>query len=91
MVATDGPGELLFAALDAGELSEANDILDRNPVDLIHETWFLYLKITGKRRKPRWRTSGKFQIKNKYFLLQVPLHYAADCADLGTFQRIFSQ
>lgn len=34
MVATDGPGELLFAALDAGELSEANDIIDRNPVDL---------------------------------------------------------
>ena len=31
MVAAVDAGELLFAALDAGELGDANDILDRNP------------------------------------------------------------
>jgi hypothetical protein len=32
MVATMDPGEMLFGALDAGELSETNDLLDRYPV-----------------------------------------------------------
>jgi hypothetical protein len=33
MVAAADTGELLFAALDAGELGEVNDILDRYPVN----------------------------------------------------------
>uniref|UniRef100_A0A914HEW9 T-complex protein 1 subunit eta n=1 Tax=Globodera rostochiensis TaxID=31243 RepID=A0A914HEW9_GLORO len=66
MVATNSvgnAGELLFAALDGGDMEESNEILDGHPesVDARDEE------------------------------LRVPLHYAADCADLETFQRILNK